>query len=332
MKMKTTYLIALGMIIAGIGVQAEEHKGHDHAAEGQTGKSAPHVEQAFQPAHGGHDEHEERAIKLSPEVLEEFGIELATAAPGTVAVETVLPGEIQINQDRLAHVIPRYPGVVLEVKKNIGDPVKKGDVVAVLEGNDSLTPYPLRAMIDGVVIDKHITMGESLQTDRDVYAIADLSDVWVSITLYQKDLAMVEKGQSVTISGGVHLAPSQGKIDYVSPTLDERTRTGYARVVLPNPDGRWKPGMFITAQVEVANEAAAIVIPQTALQTLEAGVSVFVETDEGFEPRAVELGRANRTQMEILSGLKAGERYVAKGAFTLKAELGRGEMDEGHSH
>ena len=311
MKMKLVYLMMIGLAVAVGGVRAEE-AGHDE--------------------HGGHDEHEEEAIQLSPEVLQEFGIELATAAAGLLAEETVLPGEIQINQDRLAHVVPRYPGVVLEVKKNIGDPVKKGELVAILEGNDSLTPYPLKAMIDGVVIDKHITLGESLQTDRDVYAVADLGNVWVNVTLYQKDLAMVRKGQTVVISGGVHMEPAKGTIDYVSPTLDERTRTGYARVVLPNTDGRWKPGMFITAEVETGSEKVDVAIPQTALQTLEEGLSVFVETDEGFEPRVVKLGRANRTQVEILSGLEKGERYVVRGGFTLKAELGRGEMDEGHSH
>jgi len=325
MKTKIVYLMVVGLAIVVGGVRAEEHDGHtEHEDHG--------LEEADHDEHSGHEEHEEGAIKLSPEVLKEFGIELATAADGSIAVETMLPGEIQINQDRLAHVVPRYPGVVLEVKKNIGDPVKKGEVVAILEGNDSLTPYPLKAMINGVVIDKHITLGESLQTDRDVYTIADLGDVWVSVTLYQKDLSMVRKGQTVTVSGGVHMDPAKGTIDYVSPTLDERTRTGYARVVLSNPDGRWKPGMFITAEVQIGNEAAKVVIPQSALQTLEEGISVFVETDEGFEPRHVELGRANRTQVEVLSGLKAGERYVSKGGFTLKAELGRGEMDEGHSH
>jgi len=243
-----------------------------------------------------------------------------------------LPGEIQINQDRLAHVVPRYAGVVLEVKKNIGDSVKKGETVAILEGNDSLTPYPLKSMIAGVVIDKHVTKGESLQTDREIYAIANLSNVWVNITLYQKDLAQVRKGQAVTISGGVHLDSTKGIIDYVSPTLDERTRTGYARVVLPNRNGHWKPGMFISAKVEISNKAAKIVIPKTALQTLKEGISVFVKTDEGFEPRLVKIGRTNRKQVEVLSGLKSGDRYVSKGGFTLKAELGRSEMSSGHSH
>jgi cobalt-zinc-cadmium efflux system membrane fusion protein len=324
------------MAVAAIGAQAqqqhadEDGQGHARAAVAEA-KHDEHEEPGHDE-HEGHDESEEGLIKLSPEVLKEFGIELDTAASGTISYGTTLPGEIQINQDRLAHVVPRYPGLVLEVKKTIGDPVKKGEVLAILEGNDSLTPFPLISMIDGTVIDKHITLGESLQPDSNVYTIADMSDVWVNLTLYQKDLLLVRKGQPVAVSGGAHLPTAKGKIDYVSPTLDEHTRTGHARLVLPNPEGAWRPGMFITGNVFVGEEPVGIVIPTTAIQTLEDGASVFVETEEGFEPRPVRLGRANRTQVEIISGLTAGERYVVRGGFTLKAELGRGEMGDGHGH
>jgi cobalt-zinc-cadmium efflux system membrane fusion protein len=324
--MKAVYLYFIaGMAAAAMGAQAQQghsdEDGHGHAAT-----------KAAETGHDGHDEHEEGLIKLSPEVLEEFGVELDTARSGTIAFTTTLPGEIQINQDRLAHVVPRYPGLVLEVRKKIGDTVARGEVLAILEGNDSLTPFPLKSMIDGTVIDKHITLGESLQPDSVVYTIADLDDVWVNLTLYQKDLLLVRKGQPVTVTGGAHLPTAQGVIDYVSPTMDEHTRTGSARVVLPNPDGAWKPGMFVLGAVFLGEEAAGVVVPATAIQTLEDGASVFVETAEGFEPRPVRLGRMNRLQVEILSGLRAGERYVARGGFTLKAELGRGEMDEGHAH
>ncbi len=334
MKSKTLCLILIGIAVGSISARAEdhsghaEHKGHEHAEKEQ----AEHVDKDEHAEEGKHEEHEEGAIKLSDEVLREFGIEVKTAGTAEIALETTLPGEILINQDRLAHVVPRYPGVVLEVRKNIGDTVIKGEVVAILEGNDSLTPYPLKSMIDGVVIDKHITLGEGLQTDRSVYTIADLSEVWVSVTLYQKDLLTVRKGFSAVISGGEHLSTAAGIIDYVSPTLDQHTRTGYARLVLPNADALWKPGMFITARVKVGSESPAVVIPKTALQTLEHGVSVFVQTEEGFEPREVELGKFHRTRVEIVSGLQPGETYVSEGGFTLKAELGRGEMDSGHSH
>ncbi len=326
MKQIPVYLLLIGVLALNAQAEEKHNDEHDHA------HGKPEAVHDDHDAPGGHDEHEEEAIQLSPEVLEEFGVELATAEAGTIEFSTVLPGEIQINQDRLAHVVPRYPGIVLEVKKRIGDVVKKGEVLAVLEGSDSLTPYALIAMIDGVVIDKHITLGESLQSDHSVYTIADLSDVWVNLTLYQKDLLTVRKGQSVSVSGGVHLPTAYGKIDYVSPTLDEHTRTGYARVVLPNLDGVWKPGMFITGHVFVGEEAAKVVVPLTALQTLEHGPSIFVETDEGLEPRPVRLGQENRSKIEILDGLEPGERYVVRGGFTLKAEMGRNEMSSGHSH
>lgn len=282
------------------------------------------------PGEEASGEHEERAIKLSSEVLKEFGVELDTAASGNISFGVTLPGEVQINQGRLAHVVPRFPGVVLDVKKKIGDVVSEEDVLAVMEGNDSLTPYMLKAMTSGTIIEKHITKGENLQTEDSAFTIADLSDVWVILTLYQKDLYLVREGQSVIVSGGAHLPTAKGVIDYVSPTMDEHTRTGYARVVLSNPDGKWKPGMFITGDVHLGEEPAEVVVPATAIQTLDDGASVFVETAEGFEPRKVSLGRANRTMVEILSGLAVGERYVVRGGFTLKAELGRGEMAGGH--
>lgn len=279
-----------------------------------------------------HDEHEDGPIVLSPEVMEEFGIEVETAGGGTIAYTTKLPGEIQINQDRLAHVVPRYPGLVLEVRKKVGDAVRKGETLAVLEGNDSLTPFPLTSMIDGTIIDKHITLGESLQPESMAFTIANLSNVWVDLTLYQKDLLAVKKGQTVIVSGGAHLPASEGVIDYVSPTLDEHTRTGHARVVLSNPAGAWKPGMFVTAEVMLGEDPAEVVVPATAVHTVEGRPSVFVGDADGFEPRPVQIGRRNHLQVEILSGLAAGEHYVARGGFTLKAEHGRGEMDSGHHH
>jgi len=190
----------------------------------------------------------------------------------------------------------------------------------------------LKTMIDGTVIDKHITLGESLQPESTVYTIANLDTVWVDLTLYQKDLLAVKKGQKVAVSGGAHLSSAEGVIDYVSPTLDEHTRTGHARVVLQNRDGDWKPGMFVSGEVFLGEEAAGVVVPATAIHTVEDRPTIFVETEEGFEPRPVQTGRSNLLQVEILSGLAVGEHYVVRGGFTLKAEHGRGEMNSGHNH
>ena len=119
----------------------------------------------------------------------------------------------------------------------------------------------------------------------------------------------------------------------VAASVGEDTRTALARITAPNPDRRWKPGMFVSATVVTETGLANVRIPLTALIQMDDGDQVvFVETDEGFEPRPVVLGRRTRDHAEVLSGLEPGERYVATGAFSLKAELGKEAFGEGHGH
>ena len=114
--------------------------------------------------------------------------------------------------------------------------------------------------------------------------------------------------------------------------MDEGTRTATARVVLNNPDGSLRPGLFVTAKVTIGNLPAKIVVAKSALQTFEGKTVVFVRTVKGFEPKPVELGRQNDAVAEVLSGLAPGQTYVAKGSFTLKAHLSKGAFGDGHNH
>ena len=271
------------------------------------------------------------AVRLAPEVLAEFGIELATAGPGAIERTIALPGEVRPNQDRLAHVAPRFAGIAREVRAKIGDAVKAGQVLAIVE-SEALSPYPLKTQIDGVVITKHITVGEPVSSDRDAFTVADLGDVWVDISVYQNHLRDVRLGQPAQISAGHGLDEARGTISYVSPVVDEETRTATARVVLPNPDGVWRPGLFVTARITVESVEVPFAVPRTALEVVEGSTVVFVEGEHGFVPRPVTLGRQDEARVEVQAGLAPGERYVAKGGFTLKAELARGEMRGGHAH
>ncbi|NOX38315.1 MAG: efflux RND transporter periplasmic adaptor subunit [Calditrichaeota bacterium] len=282
-----------------------------------------------------HDEAEEahvEAVTLSPEVMEEFGIEVGTAGPGKVEIHLDLTGEIKIDPDRLAHIIPRFPGIVKEVRKKIGDEVKKGEVLAVIESNESLAPYEVKSLIDGVIIEMHLTRGEVINDNTHAFIVADLSYVWADLTVYQKDLPRVKIGQKAIISASPAPVTAEGRISYISPVVDEATRTAIARVVLPNYDRQWLPGMFITAKVIVDVINAPVVVPKTAIETYEDQTVVFVKTAEGFVPRPVELGRENDLYVEVLSGLEPGEAYVTKGGFTLKAELMKEAFSGGHGH
>ena len=281
----------------------------------------------------GRDEHgEEAVVQLTTEEMKEFGIEVGTAEGGTLHIYTTLPGEIVANQDHVAHVVPRFPGIVTDVRKQLGDHVEKGEVLAIIESNESLVEYQMKALIDGIVIDKHITLGEVLGENDEAYVVADLSTVWVNLSVYQEDLPDVRTGLTAVISAGHDIPDVTAKISYVGPVVDEHTRTGLARVVLSNEKRLWRPGLFVTARILISEETVPLLVPETALQTIEDETCVFVETNEGFEPQPVGLGRRNDTHVEIVSGLTAGQRYVTRGGFTIKAELSKGAFGDGHGH
>jgi len=170
--------------------------------------------------------------------------------------------------------------------------------------------------------------------DTEIFTIADLSHVWVDLSVPQKDLVSIKKGQRTLISLGFGTPDAEGKISYVSPMADRKTRTALARVVLPNPDGRWRPGLFVKARISVGEMRLPLVVPKEALQRLENENVVFVEAKGGYEPRHVSVGRADGSNVEILSGLFAGERYVAKGGFELKAVMMTRDLGAhaGHGH
>lgn len=198
------------------------------------------------------------------------------------------------------------------------------------ESEALLTMYPLRAPISGTVVEKHIVQGEALQADREAFEVADLATVWVDLSIYQQDMAIIEEGQSVTVLASSRTA--RGSISYVRPIIGEDTRTALARVVIANPDRRWKPGLFVNGTVVIGAVEYPVVVPAGAIQTLDDNDVVFVQTDEGFAPRPVTLGERNSQQVVIESGLEAGEAYVATGSFTLKSQLQKSELSDGHAH
>ena len=279
-----------------------------------------------------HEEGEHESIMIfSQELLNEFGIVVETVSGGVLEQTIELPGEIQIDPDRLAHITPRFVGVVKEVFKQMGESVKKGDRLAIIESNESLTTYELHSSMDGVIIDMHFTKGETAQRPDHFFAVADLSEVWVNLSVYQKFISQISLGQSVSISVNSAIAQT-GNISYVSPTLDKHTRTATARIVLKNSDGKFRPGQFITGNIVINQGKYNVLIPKTALETVNGKTVVFVKNQNGFEPVTVKIGKENHNSVEIISGLEAGQKYVSKGGFVLKAQMAKGSFGGGHGH
>jgi cobalt-zinc-cadmium efflux system membrane fusion protein len=393
--------------------EEKEHDTHDHEEHGKDKSTKPdeHAQHDEHAEEEGEEGHGEEIIRLSDAELREFGVVLKTAQSGTLKQYIELLGEIVLNADRIAHVVPRVAGIVKEVRVTEGDQIKAGQLLAVIESREladakasylaaiereklaqanfereerlwekkvtseeefldarqalaearivknsteqqlhalgftddvlkelpghpdaTYTRFEIRAPLGGTIIEKHMTLGENVGAETDVFTIADLSTVWVNLNIYQKDLVSIRKGQTVNIEIGHGIPSAEGEIAWVGPQVDEETRTAKARIELPNPDGNLRPGLFVTAKVTVGSSPAGLVVPKSALQTFEGRTVVFVLDEDGFELKPVEIGRQNGTTVEILSGLVTGQTYAAEGSFTLKAQLSKGAFGDGHNH
>ena len=139
-------------------------------------------------------------------------------------------------------------------------------------------------------------------------------------------------GQTANILLGAGIPQVTGSISYISPTLDEHTRTATARVILKNRKSLYRPGQFVTGEVIIDRTYCSTFIPKTALETVNGLLAVFIKNEHGFEPSIVIIGKENQHSVEILSGLNAGDEYVMKGGFFLKAEMAKGLFGDGHNH
>ena len=191
------------------------------------------------------------------------------------------------------------------------------------QSSAAFTQYAITAPFDGTIIERHISLGEVLQDDAAAFVVADLSTVWVDLRVYPKDLPFVRVGQMAVISAGENIPNVERPIAYVGPVIGEQTRTALARVILLNPDGLWRPGLFVNASVDVDNREVSFLVPKTALQTVEDQPAIFIETPEGFAPQPVTLGRKDGSYIEVMSGLKPGQRYVTRGAFNPESAVGQ---------
>ncbi len=295
------------------------------------GARKPDEHPPAEAAHDAHVEHADEAIRLTPDQLRAADIAMETAGPAAIGRPLELPGEIVLDADHLSHIVPRFPGVAKTVRKRLGDPVTAGEVLAVLNSNQSLSTYDVTSLTDGIVIEKHITLGEFVRDDQDIYVVADLSRVWVNLTVYPRDLAQVHVGLPVVIRVTGVDGERRGTIGYIGPIVGEETRTALARVILPNPDGRLRPGLFVTGRVLRDQATVPVAVRDEALQRIDGQSVVFVEHDAAeFMTRPVEVGSTDGEWAEIRSGLVAGERYVTRGAFILKSEKLKSEA--GHEH
>ncbi len=272
----------------------------------------------------------EGRVRLAPEAVARSGIVVDGAGPATVRVRLPVYGRVVPNEDRLAHVVPRFPGVIREMRKHLGDPVRAGEALAVVESNESLRRYEVKSEIAGTVIRKHGAAGELAGEDEEIYVVADLSTVWVDLDVYRKDFSKLRVGQTVLLDAGPDVPAATAKVDYLSPFTTTETQTLLARAILKNPDGHWRPGLFVTGEVVVEEISVPVAVRASALQSWREMEVVFVREGDLFEVQPVQTGRKDGDHVEVTSGLAPGRQYVAEGSFVIKADIGKSAATHDH--
>lgn len=191
---------------------------------------------------------------------------------------------------------------------------------------EALRFYEMRSPIAGRIVARHITPGEYVSHEHETYVVADLDNIWAEINIFPQDRQYVKQGQKVAIA-----APDgrsvRGTIVYLSPMIDEETRTSRAFAELDNSKGMWLPGSFTHADLVTETIRAPLVIPRTAIQNVDGSDVVFIPTAEGFAVRPVVKGRGDDKLCEITAGLSQGEFIACTNTFVLKAELQKDEAE-----
>lgn len=217
-----------------------------------------------------------------------------------------------------------------EARIAVGNARQKLAAIGAGPATGGLNRFELRAPFDGVIVAKHLTLGEAVKEDAVVFTVSDLSTVWADFVVAASDLPLVRVGEKVVIRSTSFEGQAEGKVSYVGALLGEQTRTATARVTLANPGMAWRPGLFVTVTVLGVASEVAVSVAADAVHEIDGRPSVFVAIPGGFAARPVKVGRTDGQRTEILQGLSAGEPVAAANSFVLKAELGKASAE--HSH
>lgn len=270
----------------------------------------------------------EGRTEISEEAQKSAGIVVEKVGEGTIRSKLALNGKISPSEHRIAHIIPRFPGVVKEERKHIGDRVEKGEVLAIIESNQSLQPYEVKSQVAGTVISGHLIIGEFIPENQWTYVVADLSEVWIDFRIHPRDFSKVKVGRKILIKATEEEAPIESAVSYIAPFADEKTQTKLVRAAVKNKDGHLYPGMFASAEVYVEERKVPLAVKASALQTFRDWNVVFLKQNNIFEIRPIEIGQNDGEWLEIISGIEPGQNYVSENSFIIKADI----LKSGASH
>ncbi len=330
-----TLLLALaGGAYVTFGGSDKEHHADKHDDEHQDDK---HDEDGHEDehGHGGHDDHAEEGehtdeTKISDAAVKNLNIEVLEVGSAMIQETISVSGRITLNQNTTAQVKARFTGVIRSVLKEPGEVVKAGDTLATVESNDSLQVYAVKSPVAGTIINRTASVGE-LAADAPLFVVADLSKLWAELFIFSKDGQKLKAGQKVRIQCLDDPVNTESTIALVLPTAEASSQTVVARAVIENTDNHWRSGMNIRADVVLSERRAPLAVKTEAIQRMEGNMVVFVQEEGGtYKAQVIETGMSDSQWTEIKGGLTAGQHYVAKNSFVVKADIGKAGAEHEH--
>ncbi len=274
-----------------------------------------------------YESHEGRT-QIPRRVADAAGIVMEVAGPAQIVEAIQLTGTVQANPANISEVRARFPGVVRRVLRDVGDVVKRGDVLARVESNESLRTFVVDAPISGLIVDRDVQAGQ-VTANQALFVIADLDQVWVQLDVFGRDLPRVAVGQETnitTLDGNSVI----GVIDWISPLVSHGSQSVRARVVVDNTAGHFRPGQFVRAKVLVVATDVPLAVKRSGLQRFRDFDVVFTRIGDTFEVRMLTLGRQDDTYVEVLDGIGPGALYVSENSYLVKADIEKSGASHDH--
>jgi len=265
---------------------------------------------------------------IPEEIAAISGIKTETAMPNRLQIKTRLQGKIRPSEHRIAHVMPRFPGIIREGKKHIGDQVTKGEVLAIVESNESLQPFEVRSQLSGTIIEGHVVAGEFVPENTAIYTVADFSEMWVDCYLPLREERLIKIGQKVPLSTIHGTISTEAEVIYVAPYADEHSQSRLVRLVINNPQGKFLPGMYLSGELLVEEKPVSVAVRRSSIQHFRDWDVVFRVVGDVYEVAPIVRGSTDDEWVEVISGLMPGDKYVTENPFLIKADI----LKSGASH
>lgn len=274
---------------------------------------------------------DENIVTLTKENLAHIELKTEAAQLGSLGMTLKAAGRVSANLNKTAKVTTTLEGRLVKLNFDLNDRVKAGEVTALVESPELLgKQLEIKAPIDGVIVERTATAGELVDKTKSIYTISDPTQLWAIAEVKERDIAAVKTGQDTTFTVLAYPQDKfQGKVVLVGNQVEAGSRTLEVRIAVDNADGRLKAGMFADVEIITTILENVLLIPDSALQTEGDNQIVFVALDGNkFEKRVVKLGLEQAGRVQILDGVKAGEKIVTDGSFILKSEMLKGQLGE----